>query len=289
MYSRLEPRISAFGSAGRVGGGRGGGGFGGAGRGGGFFGGGGRGGGGRGGGGRGFQYSGSQQRGMQNSGSEGLFQGAVSMSALSSESRAMPETVHIIHDRAPEERGMEIDSSSERRHYQYTPQTSDDEVVVDYRKLPAEIDSRAEKFDRNSALRSAIITPEVSWEKKFQVSLLQRTMETSTLGTEEQISQKNSAFELLDALTKSGALCIDDATLHVVLASTHFFDLSLLETVINQNINPIERVERSSLILASVVHDSLPKDLILPSQLSRLQLSSPALLLLSEGESEDQD
>ncbi len=37
---------------------------------------------------------------------------------------------------------------------------------------------------------------------------------------------------MLDALTKSGALSVDFASLHVVIAATHCFDKSIIDTVI---------------------------------------------------------
>ena len=39
----------------------------------------------------------------------------------------------------------------------------------------------------------------------------------------------------------------------MVLAVTHAFDESLVDTVVRANVNPIEKLERTSLILASAV------------------------------------
>lgn len=41
-----------------------------------------------------------------------------------------------------------------------------------------------------------------------------------------------------------GSLVLDTACLHVVIASAHVFDDTLMNVVIKQNINPIEKVER---------------------------------------------
>ena len=41
------------------------------------------------------------------------------------------------------------------------------------------------------------------------------------------------------SLTRAGALPIDAADLHVVLAATHVFDDSLMATVVEQNVNPM--------------------------------------------------
>ena len=72
-------------------------------------------------------------------------------------------------------------------------------------------------------------------------------------------------------LTRSGCLEIDNAELHVVLASTHCFDKTLLDTVVQDNVNPIEKVERSVLIVASTIHDKPIADIVAPDQLQRVQ------------------
>eukprot|EP01034_Spumella_vulgaris_P024566 gene24566-30929_t len=79
----------------------------------------------------------------------------------------------------------------------------------DRTQLSTALDRNYEKHDTDSALRPTIINT------------------TKTLGATEQTSEKTTAFDLLDALSRSGALCIEDASLHVVIAPTHSFDESL--------------------------------------------------------------
>jgi hypothetical protein len=55
-------------------------------------------------------------------------------------------------------------------------------------------------------------------------------VEETTLGQDQLHTEKNRAFDLLDALTKSGALALHNTTLHIVIASTHSFMKSLLHT-----------------------------------------------------------
>ena len=51
------------------------------------------------------------------------------------------------------------------------------------------------------------------WTKKSQKSLLSK-LTSSALGSTEQKSEKDKAFDLLDALSRSGALPIECAELH---------------------------------------------------------------------------
>lgn len=148
----------------------------------------------------------------------------------------------------------------------------------DFTRVPAEMDESFEKLDTDGALRPTIIKAGERWTKQAQKALL-ASPTTSTLHSSEQKKEKDAAFDLLDALTKSGALTVDHASLHIVLAATHCFDKSVTETVVQDNVNPIEKVERSTLIMASTIHQQPPAALINESQRPRVQGSSPMLFL----------
>lgn len=157
----------------------------------------------------------------------------------------------------------------------------DAKVDRDYTKVPQELESKFEEYDLGDALRPTIINPGSTWTKKMQKALL-AAPEVKTLGADEQRTEKDAAFDLLDALTKSGALTLDHASLHVVVAATHCFDKTVLETVVQDNTNPIDRVERSSLIMASTVHKKPVTALLNQAQRQRVIEASP-MLCLSEG------
>jgi hypothetical protein len=96
----------------------------------------------------------------------------------------------------------------------------------------------------------------------------------------DQAEEKAEAFDLLDALSRSGALPIESGvSLHVVLAATHCFDQTLMDTVVQGNVNPIERVERSLLIVAGVVHGRPARGLLQPAQARRIAQFAPKLML----------
>ena len=149
--------------------------------------------------------------------------------------------------------------------------------VRDYTKVPKDMDVSFEKFAPGSAVRPTIINVGSCWQKQSKKALLAPAT-SSTLLPEQQKQQKDAAFELLDAMTKSGALPLTHATLHIVIASTHCFDKTVTETVIQDNTNPIERVEQSTLIMASTVHQQPVKALVNQVSAGRLAAIAPQLM-----------
>jgi len=71
------------------------------------------------------------------------------------------------------------------------------------------------------------------------------------------------------------------------LAATHCFDKTITETAIKDNYNPIEKMERSMLIVGTTVHNKSPAELIKPEVLDRVSTYSSILFdshaLLEEG------
>ena len=154
----------------------------------------------------------------------------------------------------------------------------------DFTRLPVLLDQRYEQFDLDSALRPTIINPANTWTKTSQKALLAAPA-TTTLSAADLEKEKNAAFDLLEALSKSGALSIDCASLHVVIAATHCFDNTLMNTIVQNNLNPIERMERSALIMAATLHRLPVEDIVEPAQLSRVQSFNPQLMRLESEKS----
>ena len=78
------------------------------------------------------------------------------------------------------------------------------------------------------------------------------------------------AFDLLDALSRSGALPLEHAAVHVIVAATHCFERGLMATVVEDNIDPIDRVERSSIAMAAAIHEKPVDQLIAAAHAARL-------------------
>lgn len=147
----------------------------------------------------------------------------------------------------------------------------------DLTKVPGELDAAYEALDRDSALRPTIITPGATWRKKAYASLLSRAATDTALGKPEQESARAAAFDLIDALSRSGALPLRHAALHVLLGATHCFEESLMDTLVKKDVNPIERVERSQLIMAATLHGRPAADMLARAELPRVAAHSAHL------------
>jgi len=145
--------------------------------------------------------------------------------------------------------------------------------------LPAALNDKFDQLDADGAVRPVILSVGTAWEKRSQKALLAAPA-TTTLHAGEQKTERSAAFDLLDALSRSGGLVVDNTDLHVVLVSTHCFDKTLMNTIIQQNTNPIEKMEQSTLIMASVIHGRSVQELSNESQHKRLQ--SQAAMLFEE-------
>jgi hypothetical protein len=141
-------------------------------------------------------------------------------------------------------------------------------------QIPATLDRKLEQLDTDSAVRPTIINTGPTWTMRSQKAIL-ADPETRTLNENDQKTERTRAFDLLDCLSRSGALDIECAELHVIVAATHCFEKSVVDTVIQDNVNPIEKVERSALIVASTIHDVDVATLIKSDQLERVQTYSP--------------
>lgn len=141
----------------------------------------------------------------------------------------------------------------------------------DYTQIPHELDANYLKFDTDAKLRPSNIKVGTElWQKQEQRGFLGE-VKKRTLDTAEQRRETNQAYDLLDALSRSGALVLESTSLHVVLAATHCFDETIINTAIKENQNPIEKLERSMMIVASTVHRSPPQRLASPAQVQRMR------------------
>ena len=124
---------------------------------------------------------------------------------------------------------------------------------VDFTLIPKVLDTKLEQYDTDHSLHSIIIKAGSNWTRTRQMNFLTNAA-TTHLTFDEIRNEKTKAFALLDALSRSGTLPIANSELHVFVAVSHCFENDVMGTVIQENINPIVKVERSSLLLASTIY-----------------------------------
>ncbi|KAG7367627.1 hypothetical protein IV203_030298 [Nitzschia inconspicua] len=149
---------------------------------------------------------------------------------------------------------------------------------LDFTGIPKLLDGAIEKYNSDSTLRTTTITTGNTWKRDRQENLLSPPY-VSTLSNDEIKTEKNKAFDLLDALSRSGSLPIQYSELHVVVCVTHCFDKNVMDTIIQDNVNPIEKLEWSTLLLASTIH-GVPARTLLTHESDRMRsgVSFPALV-----------
>jgi hypothetical protein len=127
-------------------------------------------------------------------------------------------------------------------------------------------------------MRATILETSRPWKRLRQENLLSKAKQ-SALNNDECKSEMDKAFDLLDALSRSGVLPISFAELHVIVAVTHCFENDVMGTVVQDNVNPIEKVEKSTLMVASTIHGEKAQQLIGPAtDLQRLTAALPELM-----------
>ena len=150
--------------------------------------------------------------------------------------------------------------------------------AADWTNIPKRMDESFEKLDTDSSLRPTIVKVEKNWDRTTQKGLLSKPIRTRNFGVQAQKTERTKTFDLLDALTRSGVMAVETgASLHVVLCATHCFDKTLMNSIVQDNINPIEKVERSSLIMASTIHRLPVAQMIKAERLNDVKKFSPML------------
>eukprot|EP00913_Durusdinium_trenchii_P017267 g16237.t1 len=107
----------------------------------------------------------------------------------------------------------------------------------DYTKIPHQLDANFLKYDTEAKLRPSKIKVGEVWQKQEQL----------------------------------GALPLESSSLHVLVAATHCFDETIIDTAIKQNQNPIEKLERSMMIVASTIYQKPARLLLQPGEVERMR------------------
>ena len=171
--------------------------------------------------------------------------------------------------------------SKEAKSGDHTSTATTTAAAEDFTAIPGILDAMLEKHDTESFLRSTIIKAATSqWTRKRQENLLTPPT-TFDLVESDIANEKAKAFDLLDAISRSGTLPIASSELHVVVGMTHCFERSLVDTVVQDNVNPILKAEKSALMVASTIFGKATPTAYLASEddIQRLSTSFPNLFV----------
>ncbi len=123
-----------------------------------------------------------------------------------------------------------------------------DHEMRDVSGLSAALDAALEKLDMG-AVRPVVVTVGTEWIRERQGDVVApRTKHV--LKHEQQRLERQRCFDLLDALTLSGTVPICNSALHVIVANTHCFEKSVINTLVMDNESPIHKAEKAASVMA---------------------------------------
>mmetsp|Transcript_3484 Transcript_3484/g.6122 ORF Transcript_3484/g.6122 Transcript_3484/m.6122 type:complete len:911 (+) Transcript_3484:251-2983(+) len=201
--------------------------------------------------------------------------GMLFMEQSSARVQPPPSSLFMPHEQPPndipnESRAMDLSGGSEQGNAESTN--------IDYTQLPSLMDAKFEALDTKAQLRpTKIKVGDTVTLESYDSPWMTRSKSTVRLSADDLRDKKNMAMDLLDAISRSGELPLIQTQLHIVIASTHCFDSTILDTLIKENVNPIARVEHSSLLIATSITGESVSDLLAVSHQQRLKDTSPAL------------
>lgn len=155
----------------------------------------------------------------------------------------------------------EEETIEEEKEEEILTENKNKKYSVDLSSLPNLLQNKFDKYGTSDSIRPGIVRAGEIWKRQRQENFFS-SLKESNLVSNNLKTEKQRAFDLLDALTRSGGLSVDHSSIHVFIATAHCFEENLLSTVIERNINPIVELEKSTLLMASVIHEKEIKELI---------------------------
>jgi hypothetical protein len=153
----------------------------------------------------------------------------------------------------------------------------EDELATTFSAIPKKIDSLFETHDRDNNVRPTVIKSGPEWELTSYDKVTREEKVTKIRESKDKTCRKQQVMDLLDALSRSGELGIQECSVHVVYAVTNAFNESCFDTIAKKSVNPIERMERASLVVSHAIHDTPSTDMLEPKFTSEIKMHSQSL------------
>ncbi|KAL7480514.1 hypothetical protein ACHAW6_006204 [Cyclotella cf. meneghiniana] len=134
----------------------------------------------------------------------------------------------------------------------------EDSISTDIASVTRKLNVKVAALQSKQLQQVSIVTGEV-WSKRNRLQL-KRPVED--LDIAERAVNRKKAMDLLDALSRSGSLPLQFAELHAMVGVSHCFRQSLIDTLVQSNVDPIKQVSDSMALLASVIHNTPVHDIV---------------------------
>lgn len=130
-------------------------------------------------------------------------------------------------------------------------QSNSTDVVVDasfVTDLPKKLENAVDE-----SVSPCIINVSERWTLASYESIISNVRKETCLYSNQFRLLFQNCKDLLDALSKSGSLSLCHCTMHVITVLNHSFPETLMNTLVEENVNPIEILQRSDEQIASVI------------------------------------
>jgi len=150
----------------------------------------------------------------------------------------------------------EVHSSIDQHEHSHVNLIQTQQDVFEMRRI---LENTFESDDVTAdAVHSCIIKTSIPWKLSKRGAIDGDDTIAHELQEEEIKSETSRALDLLDLLSRSGTLSLSHVDHHVIMGKSHWFEHSIMETLVQQNLNPLSCLERSAVIFSETLQKGLP-------------------------------
>ena len=121
----------------------------------------------------------------------------------------------------------------------------------DFTAIPLKLENKLGAISNEIELAPTIIKIGDVWERR-QSTLVGAKDVLQTLSTKDQKQESKRAMDLLDALSRSGAISLQNVSLHVLIPTTQCFGKALMSSLVQDNMDILGVIDTASTIVDSV-------------------------------------
>jgi hypothetical protein len=162
-------------------------------------------------------------------------------------------------EKVPDENAADERNNSEKEEKEEEEEDvvtkKEEEEQENLSQIGSKLNSMLDRADCSSINQTVIsVAAAESWTRQdWGDGFLAQCRETA-LGSELQRAEKNKVFDFLEVISNGGISPFEEgAALHVIVAAVHSYQQSIVETVVQENKDPISEMEREWDVFTSVI------------------------------------